>query len=73
MALLVPAVGSLLAVFCLLAGRATAMSARYVLFLFGFGLYLAIVAVLWACLFEHYSAIGYYVFDFSHAFSPFHF
>ena len=39
-------IGSLLAILCLLTGRATTVSTRDVLFLLGFGLHLALVGVL---------------------------
>ena len=39
-------IGSLLAILCLLTGRATTVSTRYVLFLLGFGLHLVVVILL---------------------------
>lgn len=39
-------IGSLLAILCLLTGRATTVSTRYVLFLLSFGLHLVVVILL---------------------------
>ena len=57
------AVGALLAVFGLLAGRAAAVRPGDVLFLFGLGLHLAGLVVAFRRLAEHESAAGYYLVD----------
>lgn len=65
------AVSPLLAVFGFLTGGTAAVGACYVLFLLGFGLYFAVVVIILARLFEHNSAIGYYVFDVAAHFSAY--
>lgn len=63
---LVP-VGTLLAVFSLLAGRPAAVRSGDILFLLGLGFHLAaVVIVLLPCRTEHYSAASNYVVDVCH-------
>lgn len=61
------AVGTLLAVFGLLAGRAAAVRSRDILLLLGFGLYFATAVVVFLLSrTEHYAAACYYVVNVCH-------
>lgn len=67
LSLLFMTVGTLFAVFRLLTGRAAAVRSSDILLLLGFGLHLAVVAVVFfPCRTKNYSATSYYIINVCH-------